>query len=475
VTETAAGNADTAFGEGLRTLPALIDLTNICQAAIMHDTIMCSPMALDSSSFLRSLDCVAKWSFPEAGDEQPPDDETAQGSAPAPTKKDGEEPGALRGDELFLLMGAVLDIRFEDQFFSNLMNLGSLDATQDKGRYAIGKLPVAMLVFQTQHGDEIFEDADSRAHLANILAPTVDRFRAYSLRLIHLYEMHGIDNVSSTIEQPLLDAGRLDHGFQSDELDDIYKEVARRIDLSVERWRGLMLGKYFLPAIGLHALCLAKDLDQLPTVVSRLREDFADLRQTVVTLERERRDAYRRGNRDGEAGRKDIARIKVNLDHAFDAFAKKITDPYITKDIRKANRIMDGARFFDNIMNVVTSAGLGALSSIESALKTLRIDQRLQMRVVPGLFDAAATLENMEVETIGAVVDRFLGLPPQKSVLPRAALTFCFKRIESLYDPSAMDETAGLRFDDTFIPAKTIWVQMIRDEAAAGAWLTGQA
>jgi hypothetical protein len=79
VTETAAGNADTAFGEGLRTLPALIDLTNICQAAIMHDTIMCSPMALDSSSFLRSLDCVAKWSFPEAGDEQPPDDETAQG------------------------------------------------------------------------------------------------------------------------------------------------------------------------------------------------------------------------------------------------------------------------------------------------------------------------------------------------------------------------------------------------------------
>lgn len=72
-----------------------------------------------------------------------------------------------------------------------------------------------------------------------------------------------------------------------------------------------------------------------------------------------------------------------------------------------------------------------------------------------------------------AIMQRHLGLPPEKLAYPQIAMSFCFARIESQYNPSVMDGTAGVTIDDTFLAAKDLWPQMARDERACNAWLTG--
>ena len=445
LSDIAVSNANTLYGTGTPTLPALMDLAHIIQAAVLHDTLLVSPIAELDNSLLQQLEGVAKWSFEEKVSEN-----------------EEYDPNAVPGDELFSTVLTSMTLRFQDPFFGSLLNLSaSLDPGSDGGAYAFGKFPLAMLMFQAQHASEgVFEDREARKDFLNRMGPTIERVSAYSASLNALYEVWGVSHLSSVIEQPLVEPHKIAAFGHTEKLDTLYKEIQKRTNQSVESVQGLMIEEYKMPALGLYVLNKAQHLDEIPRITNELREKFSKLRESLILLEGERLQLIQ----SGEEGYKDLMRLKHNLGIAYEAFAKRIDDGSITKDIRRIERKMDGARWFDSLFGLVTSLGLNALGSVSFIMEQLRYEDRLKMKLVPGLFTAASTMKMMELDTVGGLVSRYLKQPKEQFIFPQLNLKFAFLLMEKTYQGEAFDSSLGISFgEDAFFPARYFWTQMLKE------------
>ena len=103
LSDIAVSNAHTLFGASTPTLPALMDLVHIIQAAILHEKLLVSPFAELDNSLVQQLEGVAKWSFEEKGTEEEDDAD------------------AVSADELFSTVLNSMALRFEDRMKMKLV------------------------------------------------------------------------------------------------------------------------------------------------------------------------------------------------------------------------------------------------------------------------------------------------------------------------------------------------------------------
>lgn len=457
VTDIAASNAGTLLGGGTSTLPALIDLANICQAVVMHDVVLVSPVALENNQFLKELDntyTVDTRVSPDGTSEI----EAAQGETVSLEEARESLPEELDNPLLDVWLQSFR-IRAFDSFFASIVNPAMLGEEVDRGLHLVRKLPLALRMLQASHGRGDFVDDGVREDFLARARPTLDRFDRYAASLTHLYRECGIDCVASILEQSFVDGGRVGEGIKEGELGSIPSEILGRIDVSVEKFRCLALEEYAVPAIGLHVLSATQDLGQLKQTLERFRTDFGQLRETIVGLEKERWAAMS----DPEAGRRDIARITENLSHAFAAFERQIRDPYIDKDIKHARRLLNGAKLFDKLFELVTSMGVNALK-LQQWLRAYNVENRLDQSVIPGLFKAGAVINTLSIPTVSDVVARHLRISRSQLHVPAFTLKAYIQGVDSCYGIGDPDDEPGFTIDDgEFVPASRLWTMMLRE------------
>ena len=67
---------------------------------------------------------------------------------------------------------------------------------------------------------------------------------------------------------------------------------------------------------------------------------------------------------------------------------------------------MDGAKLWDSITGIIASHGLSALSSVERVLDAFKERNRLEMKLVPGLFGASSFINNTKLDFVGLVLPK---------------------------------------------------------------------
>ena len=181
----------------------------------------------------------------------------------------------------------------------------------------------------------------------------------------------------------------------------------------------------------------------------------------------------------GEIGRRDLARISRNLDHAFSAFNDKIEDPYINKDITQKRYLLSGAKVIDEITAIIKSFGTSLLK-VQKLLDLFNAENQIDMWVIPGLFKAAGVIQNIQIPTVSAVARRYLHLSENDMQLPRFMMNACTQRIQSVYGLADFSDEPGISIDDgEFIPVTRLWTTMLQelsrgDTTMVDGFLAGQ-
>src|SRR5262245_13602621 len=179
VSDIAVHHTETLYGSGTRTLAALCDLAEICQAAALNDTLAVSPVAYHGSTLLQQLDFVED---PTPRVEEIPPDQDLSVETASPQDAiliDVDEAGDLTSDDpvgrLYLahLAGEVLQ---DGPILGPLVNPKQIRSDEDRGLYFLDKLPAFIFLLQAKKGAAAFESDDSRRYLLDMTEPDLTAY-----------------------------------------------------------------------------------------------------------------------------------------------------------------------------------------------------------------------------------------------------------------------------------------------------------
>jgi hypothetical protein len=462
ITDIAAHHAEVIFGGGTRTLAALSDLAEICQAAVLNDTLAVSPIAYRGSTLLQQLDCVET---PDV-DLVPAVDESAQGAATAEDIViDQAEDGELTTDHpegrLFLtyLAGSQL---YASPVLWGLTHPEQLGPDRDRGLYFLDKLPAFVFLLQARKGAAAFESEDVRSDLLKRTQPHLTAYRKYASRVVGLQESHGVEPVFSCLEAPLGDDLRVNRAVESLQTPAFWSEFRGRLNQAVMGDRTSYFQKWKVPPLGLMVLGSAARLDDLPREIAKLRKPFLKIRRELIKLEEDRRAAYSDGVDDRRY--REAVRVDQRIRKAYEAFDASLADHRRSREVKRAEWVFSMPKYIASLV----SLGIGSVGDI---IAFADLERRNYLGYVPGLHKAASFIKASDRRYIAEIAERFLGRPVDLFAMHRRMLQFAVDKVRSYSDfadgaaPVEADEfTIGAGEGRRVIPHSELWGAMVKED-----------
>jgi hypothetical protein len=255
-----------------------------------------------------------------------------------------------------------------------------------------------------------------KTYFQNQTEESFKHYTAYAASCALMSDALGGDYIPSVIEQPLLDLVRANAPIGGVPLDRIQEVFAKHLQKAIGDVRKLWLETWRMPAIGIMILGQSKSLDEVPTKITEARDRFAKLRESIISLERQRRAAVE----EGEGGMVEIYKLDEEIKAAFAAFADKVDDKRTQSGVTRNERIVSGLGLLRGLApevlkiagGKITAAAFGSLGKVLDTLEfDLNVKRCLNLRLIKGLY-SAATFFNLEdvraVRGVDAIVFRHL-------------------------------------------------------------------
>jgi hypothetical protein len=472
VSDIAANHVETLYRGGSRTLPALTDLLEVCQAAVLYDQLALSPLARRRSSLFREFDFVYT-----------PDIEIvdAPAAAAASTGRPAEseiliDADPVRGSfsnsiygELLLAM-AFAETFQDDRVIGVLANVDALPPEGDRGRAFFSKLPHLMLALQHQRGLIAFEDEAARESLDEVIAPMIERYEHYARHVVRLQNLWRVGVVSSVLEQPIVSALVVDEALADPEPVEAGERarLIKHLDQALlgAPARAQFFEKWRFPPIGMMVLAQAASLDDVPKVVRRARDEFAKLRRAISEIE-SRLSTLSRDAKGFSAHAEQAARDREELD-------RKLREAYAAFDTEINRRRQWGRRTelvfnaFDFTLSVAEGIGIGSLAKLVDVIGLKRM---AMMQRVPGLLRVASLVRHADSKLVTEVAARLLGRPerlPIHADLLRMAYDHAESYVKHRRD-TPPPVTLGLKVSQENAPPfelsdREVWMELVRNE-----------
>lgn len=467
VSDIAAHHAEVLYGDGTRTLAALCDLAEICQAAVLNDTLAVSPTAYHASTLLQQLDFIDD---PTPKVEETPLEQGARQENASSDEEiliDVDEHRELTSDHptgrLYLahLAGELLQ---DSRIFWALANPEQLDRDQDRGLYFLDKLPAFIFLLQAKKGAAAFESDEVRQELLNLTKPDLTAYAKYATRVLALQEAYSVQPVFSCLEQPLGDEVRVNRAIETIQTPAFWEEFRAKLTKAVTADRSGFFERWTVPPFGLMVLSQAKHLDDVPKVIAKLRDTFLKVRRELIELEEAKQAALFAGGGLDDRQYKDVVRIDQRIKKAFEAFDASLADHRRSSEIKRSEWVFNMPKY----INWLTSFGIGSVGHI---IEFANLKRRNYLSYIPGLYKAVSFIKRCDNKYIVDIVERLLGRPFDAFGIHAAMLQFAVDKVQTYatFEDGAAPEdtdvfTIGIDSDKIEIPHSQLWARMLKDK-----------
>ena len=456
VSDIAAHHAETLYGSGTRTVAALCDLAEICQAAVLNDSLVVSPTAYHGSTLLRSLDFVPDLT-PTVTDASDEDDD--DGDAVLIDVKDGRLASDQPFGELILafLYGEMLEA---SGMFAGLTNAGRLGSADDRGLFFLDRLPIFLFLLQAKKGAAAFDSEESRHYLLETTEPDRTAYRDYATRLLRLEEECGVQPTFSCLEEPLGDDARIARAIDTIQTPTFWGEFEAKLKEAASGDRRGFFERWRVPALGMAVLGRAETLDDLPKAIDELRDRLQTVRGRLVGLEPDKQAALTAdGGLDDRRYREAVA-IDQQIRTAFEAFDDALADHRRATELKRSELVFNLPKY----VSWLASLGIG---SVQHLLEIADLKRRHYLGYVPGLNKALQFVKASDDAYVVETAERLLGRSAGSFALHVSVLRLAADRTEAYTayadDAAPVDDDAMIIGGDARLPFSEIWWRLVKD------------
>jgi hypothetical protein len=459
VSDIAAHNAETLYGPAMRTLPALCDLAEICQAAVLNETVAVSPTAYRGSTLLRSLEFVPDLmptvteASAEAADAQPEDDDPVVIEV-----KDGELTSDHPLGRLTLAMTAG-ELLQDSGMFGGLANPAGI-RPEERAAFYLDKLPLFVFLLQAKKGAGLFDSEESRAYLLEQTAPDRTAYEQYVTRLLALHETAGAEPTFSCLEEPLADDIRVERAIGTVQTPTLWRRFRTMLEDAVKGDRSEYFDRWTVPPLGLMVLGGAPTLDDVPGEIARLRERFDQARSRLVALEQDKHAALTEGGGLDDRRYRGVVAIDQQIEKAFGAFDESLAQHRRAGEIKRAEWVFNAPKY----LAWLVSLGVG---SFEHLIEVANLRRRHYMSYVPGLHKTLSFVKSCDDAYVVEIAERLLGRPFEAYGLHAALLQLAAQKVEAyaVYaDGAAPPDDDAMTIDGVRLPHAELWLRLVRDD-----------
>jgi hypothetical protein len=466
VSDIAVHHAEVLYGGGTRTVAALCDLAEICQAAVLNDTLAVSPVAYHGSTLLQQLDFVE--------DPTPRVVEIPPGAPEPPATAeadsiliDVDETGELTSDSpvgRLYLTHLAAEMLQDSPILGPLAYPKQLPDGEDRGLFFLDRLPTFVFLLQAKKGAAAFDSEDIRRDLLERTQPLLTSYRKYAARVQLLQESSGLQPIYSCLEEPLSDDVRLKRALDVVHTPTFFDRFRAKVSEAVAVDRKAFFERWTIPPLGLMVLAQARSLDDLPAKIGKLRETFLAVRRNLITLEEEKQAALNAGGGLDDRRYKEVVRIDQRIQKAFEAFDESLAQHRRSKEISRSELVFNMPKYLASLV----SLGVGTLNDL---IELTNLKRRNYLSYVPGLYKTASFIRHSDEAYIADIVERLLGRPIDAFGMHTAMLRFITEKVEtySAFDDDAapVDEdrlSMGLGGQKMEIPHSMLWASMVKDD-----------
>jgi hypothetical protein len=456
VSDIAVHHAETLYGSGTPTLAALSDLAEICQAAVLNESLVAAPAAYHASTLLQQLDCAETLTMTveeSSGEEADPDDavliDVSGGRLTSP-----QPFGRL---VLAMMAGELLQ---ESGMFSGLTNPAGLDPDEDRALFFLDRLPIFLFLLQAKKGAAAFDSEAVRRDLLDRSERDRAAYADYAGRLLALHESHGVQPTFSCLEEPLGDDFRVERAIDTIQTPTFWDEFEGKLKDAVEGDRSAFFERWTVPPLGLMVLGAARSLDDLPAQITRLRDRFQKVRRRLVALEQEKQAALNEGGGMDDRRYKDAVSIDQQIRKAFEAFDDALAEHRRALAIKRSERVFNLPKY----LGWLVSIGVGSIGHL---IEIADLRRRHYLGYVPGLHKSLAFVKSCDAAYIADIAERLLGRPSDSFGLHAAMLQLAAGKIEaySAYaDDAAPVDDDAMTIDEVALPHSEIWWRMVEHD-----------
>jgi hypothetical protein len=339
ISDIAVHHAEVLYQSGTRTLAALCDLAEICQAAVLNDSLAVSPGAYHGSTLLQQLDFVED-PTPKVV-EIPPDQDLSieTSNSQDAILIDVDEAGELTSDDpvgRLYLAHLAAELLQDSPILGPLANPKQIPIKEDQGLYFLDKLPAFIFLLQTKKGAAAFESDDIRRDLLERTKPDLTAYDKYAARVLSLHESFGVQTTFSCLEESLGDAVRVNRAIDTIQTPTFWNEFRTKLTEAVTGDRGDFFERWTIPPLGIMVLGQANNLDDLPKKIAKLRDRFLKVRRELIELEEAKQAALLAGSGLDDRQYKEVVRIDQRIKKVFEAFDASLADYRRSKEIKRS-------------------------------------------------------------------------------------------------------------------------------------------
>jgi hypothetical protein len=465
VSDIAAHHAEVLYGGGTRTVAALCDLAEICQAAVLNETLAVSPVAYHGSTLLQQLDFVED-PTPRIYEIPPGQPEPAARTGEDSILIDVDETGELTSDcpvgRLYLthLAGEMLQA---SPILGPLAYPTQIPDGEDRGLFFLDRLPTFVFLLQAKKGAAAFDSEDIRRDLMERTQPLMAPYRKYATRVQLLQESSGLQPIFSCLEEPLSDDVRMKRALDVVHTPTFFDRFRAKVSEAIAVDRKEFFERWTIPPLGLMVLAQAKSLDDLPEQIAGLRDTFMAVRRELVKLEADKQAALNAGGGLDDRGYKEVVRIDQRIQKAFEAFDESLAQYRRSKEVKRSEIVFNMPKYLASLV----SLGIGTLNDL---IELTNLKRRNYLSYVPGLYKTASFIRHSDEAYIADIVERLLGRPIDSFGMHTTMLRFIADKVQAY---SAFDDDAAPMDDDrlsmeidgktTEIPHSMLWASMVKD------------
>jgi len=456
VSDIAVHHAETLYGPGTRTLAALCDLAEICQAAVLSDSLIASPVAYDGSTLLQQLD-FADTLRPTI--EQEPEGDAEAGDEVLIDVEDGRLVSDQPFGQLILAMMAG-ELLQGSGMLGGLANPGGLDPGEDQALFFLDRLPGFVFLLQAAKGAAAFDSEEVRRDLLDRTDRDRTAYGDYAARLLALHESYGVQPTFSCLEEPLGDDVRVGRAIDTIQTPTFWDEFETKLKDAVKGDRSEFFERWTVPPLGLMVLGQSKTLDDLPNEIEKLRDRFQKVRQRLVELEQDKHAALTAGGGLDDRRYKEAVAIDQQIRKAFEAFDDSLADHRRAAEIKRAELVFNLPKY----VGWLVSIGVGSVGHL---IELANLKRRHYLGYVPGLHKSLAFTKSCNDDYIVDIAERVLGRPFDSLGLHALMLQFAAGKVEaySAYaDGAAPVDDDVMTIGDLEFRHSDVWWQMVMDE-----------
>lgn len=455
VSDIAVHHAETLYGSGTRTLAALCDLAEICQAAVLNDSLVAAPAAYHSSTLLQQLDFVETLT-PTV--EEAPREEAEPGDAVLIDVEEGRLTSEQPFGQLILAMVAG-ELLQGSNIFSGLTNPGGLDPDEDRALYFLDRLPIFLFLLQAKKGAAAFDSEEVRRDLLDRTERDRTAYGDYAARLLALHESYGVQPTFSCLEEPLGDDVRVGRAIDAIQTPTFWEEFEAKLKDAVKGDRSEFFERWAVPPLGLMVLGRSRTLDDLPKEIAKLRDRFQKVRARLVELEQDKQAALTAGGGLDDRRYKEAVSIDQQIRKAFEAFDDALADHRRALEIKRSELVFNLPKY----LGWLVSIGIGSLNHL---IELADLRRRHYLGYVPGLHKSLAFAKSCDHAYIVEIAERLLGRSLDSFGLHAAMLQLAAGKVEaySAYaDDAAPVDDDAMMIDEAKLPHSEIWWRMVKD------------